>query len=101
MKTYKVQLLETEVVRYTWIVEAGDPDDAIAKAGIGDGDLLDKDFICGEVADVESVEEWQDDEPSDYIKDVIEDRLAWQKAKTEQAWVDECIGEEATCQQIT
>ena len=95
MKSYKVQLLETEVVRYTWLVEADNPDDAITRAGTGDGDLLDKDFIWGEATDVESVEEYQGDEPSDYLKDVIEDRLAWQKAKTEQAWVDECIKEEA------
>jgi len=98
MTTYKVQLLETEVVRYTWLVDADDPDTAADEANVGNGDLIDKEVVYGEITDLESVEEWQGDEPSDYIKDVIEDHLAWQKAQIERVWIDECIEEEATCQ---
>jgi len=98
MTTYKVQLLETEVVRYTWLVDADNPDTAADEANVGNGDLIDKEVVYGEITDLESVEEWQGDEPSDYIKDVIEDHLAWQKAQAEQVWIDECIEEEATCQ---
>ena len=98
MTTYKVQLLETEVVRYTWLVDADDPDTAADEANVGNGDLIDREVVYGEITDLESVEEWQGDEPSDYIKDVIEDHLAWQKAQAEQVWIDECIEEEATCQ---
>jgi len=98
MTTYKVQLLETEVVRYTWLVVADDPDTAADEANVGNGDLIDREVVYGEITDLESVEEWQGDEPSDYIKDVIEDHLAWQKAQIERVWIDECIEEEATCQ---
>jgi len=100
MTTYKVQLLETEVVRYTWLVDADDPDTAADEANVGNGDLIDKEFVFGEISDLESVEEWQGDEPSDYIKDVIEDHLVWQKAQAEQVWIDECIEEEAICEAI-
>ena len=100
MKTYKVQLLETEVVRYTWLVDADDPDTAADEANVGNGDLIDKEVVYGEITDLESIEEWQGDEPSDYIKDVIEDHLAWQKAQAEQVWIDECIEEEAICEAI-
>ena len=100
MTTYKVQLLETEVVRYTWLVVADDPDTAADEANVGNGDLIDKEVVYGEITDLESVEEWQGDKPSDYIKDVIEDHLAWQKAQAEQIWIDECIEEEAICQAI-
>jgi len=100
MTTYKVQLLETEVVRYTWLVDADDPDTAADEANVGNGDLIDKEVVYGEITDLESVEEWQGDKPSDYIKDVIEDHLAWQKAQAEQIWIDECIEEEAICQAI-
>jgi len=95
MTTYKVQLLETEVVRYTWLVDADNPDTAADEANVGNGDLIDREVVYGEITDLESVEEWQGDEPSDYIKDVIEDHLAWQKAQAEQVWIDECIEEEA------
>ena len=98
MTTYKVSLLETEVNRYTWLVVADDPDIAADEAAVGNGELLDREFACGIITDLESVEEWQGDEPSDYIKDVIEDHLAWQKAQAEQVWIDECIEEETTCQ---
>ena len=98
MTTYKVQLLETEVVRYTWLVDADDPDIAADEANVGNGDLIDREVVYGEITDLESVEEWQGDKPSDYIKDVIEDHLAWQKAQIERVWIDECIEEEATCQ---
>jgi len=100
MTTYKVQLLETEVVRYTWLVDADNPDTAADEANVGNGDLIDKEVVYGEITDLESVEEWQGDEPSDYIKDVIEDHLAWQKAQAEQVWIDECIEEEAICEAI-
>ena len=100
MTTYKVSLLETEVVRYTWLVDADNPDTAADEANVGNGDLIDKEVVYGEITDLESVEEWQGDEPSDYIKDVIEDHLAWQKAQAEQAWIDECIEEEAICEAI-
>ena len=100
MTTYKVSLLETEVVRYTWLVDADDPDTAADEANVGNGDLIDKEVVYGEITDLESVEEWQGDEPSDYIKDVIEDHLAWQKAQAEQIWIDECIEEETICEAI-
>jgi len=57
---YKVNLFETEIVRYTWIVEANNQAEAIAKAKSGDGGLLGKNFISGEITDQESIEEWEE-----------------------------------------
>lgn len=55
---YIVALLETEVHRYQWAVEANNEMHAIAKALEGDGELLSKDYIRGtdESTIVEGVE---------------------------------------------
>ena len=57
MPDYVVKLLETEVWRYVWLVEADNPTDAIEKAIDGDGHTTNRNFVSGVNREVESVEQ--------------------------------------------